>query len=132
QGGARRRRVPLRRGTGTGIRTREGDGMNIRGRLARYLKLGNGVPAAPDIQGSPVAWAADAARAPVTTKVDHAFRIGTHLVVGGWSSAGAAYRLCVDGSPVQTASFATARPDVARYLGRDDEQLGFVLLALDA
>ncbi len=86
------------------------------------------------IQDAPIAWSPDGGGTRVETKADHAARIGTSIVVSGWSSAdGVRMGLAVGGQAVDSVAFRVARPDVNRYLGvATDRQLGWVLLALDA
>lgn len=106
--------------------------MSIGRRLAGHLRLGRKSAGQPDILRAPVTWS-PGGPAVVTTKVDQAVRLGQSLIVGGWSSGNAGYRLAVAGAPVPTRAFRTSRPDVASYLGRDaSEMLGIVLVADDA
>ena len=106
--------------------------MNIGRRLAGHLRLGPKAAQEPDIQLGPVTWS-PGGDALVTTKVDHAVRLGRSVVVGAWSSAPGDYQLAAGGQPLETRTFRTPRPDVARYLGVDDDDaLGFVLVADEA
>lgn len=100
--------------------------MNIVGRIA--TRLGRG--AKHDVLQGPVDWRPCKGGSSVTTKIDYARRIGQAVVVAGWSDGQAEYRLQVGGRRVATVRYGTFRPDVARYLGRQDaNDLGFVLLA---
>jgi GT2 family glycosyltransferase len=66
----------------------------------------------------------------VTTKIDHAIRIGQAVLASGWSDGPAQMSLCANGTLLPTRRFSMARPDVARHLGKTDaNDLGWVLLA---
>ena len=83
--------------------------MSIGRRLAGHLRLGRKSAGQPDILRAPVTWS-PGGPAVVTTKVDQAVRLGQSLIVGGWSSGNAGYRLAVAGAPVPTRAFRTSRP----------------------
>lgn len=82
-----------------------------------------------DVQATPASWG-EADQPRVVVKVDQALQLGTSVLVGGWSTGRGEMRLAAGGTALATRRFTTSRPDVARYLGREDAQdLGFVLLA---
>lgn len=102
--------------------------------ISRAVRLVPGrTPAPPrDIQKSPVDWWPAPGGPAVTTKVDHAVRLGGHVLVCGWSSMPSPLRLAVAGRAMEAEVLPVARPDVARYLGRQDDALGWALLLEDA
>lgn len=105
--------------------------MNIITRAMRVLS-GRKPAIATDVQAAPVSWSPDMGASTVTLKIDHAVRLGQAVLVAGWSTGHGDVRLCANGKPLDTGRFKTARPDVARYLGRDEaDGLGLVLLAYD-
>jgi GT2 family glycosyltransferase len=106
--------------------------MNIISRAATRL-LSARPAAMADVQAAPVTWTPDDGQPAISTKIDHAVRIGSALLVGGWSSAPGQLRLRAGGQRLEIRRFQTNRPDVARYLNLgDSEDLGFVLLATNA
>jgi GT2 family glycosyltransferase len=107
--------------------------MNIISRAATRLLSSRPQVAVADVQGAPVTWSPDGGLSTITTKIDHAIRVGSALLVGGWSSAPGQLRLRVGSRLLDSREFRTSRPDVARYLNLGDaETLGLVLLATDA
>ena len=103
--------------------------MNIIRRAAARV-IARGPAVAVDVQAGPVTWRAGGDRGAITTKVDHAIRIGSAILVCGWSTAPGEMRLASGGKGLKTRQFRTSRPDVARYLGRvEADGLGYVLFS---
>ena len=107
--------------------------MNIISRAATRLLSSRPQATVADVQAAPVSWSPDAGQSTITTKIDHAIRVGSALLVGGWSSAPGQLRLRAGSQLLDSREFQTLRPDVARYLNLGGaETLGLVLLATDA